>query len=128
MRRRKARFGDTGSVLAEAMVALAIVAMMLAVSYRAVGESVLHARAAEAGRTAAMIAQSRLALVGAEIPLVDGQTTGVDGGFAWRVDVAPADAGASATGRLMAVSASVRERGGRADRVVLHTLRLAPAS
>jgi hypothetical protein len=118
---------DSGSALIEAMVALAIVAMMLAVSYRTVGESVLHARAAEASRTAAMIAQSRLALVGGEIPLASGQTTGVDGDFEWRVDVAPADAAPSAMGRLMAVNAGVRERGDRADRVVLHTLRLAPA-
>jgi len=116
---------EAGSVLVEAMVAVAIITMMLAVTYRAVGESVLRSRAAEASRTAAMIAQSRLALVGAEIPLTPGETTGVDGDFAWRVEIDPAEEDASSAGHLMAVTASVRGRSGQ-DRAVLRTLRLAP--
>jgi general secretion pathway protein I len=114
-------------VLVEAMVATAIVAMMLAVSYRAVGDSALRTRAAEASRTAALIAQSRLALVGSEIPLQSGETSGVDGDFAWRVRIEDADAAPSPMGRLMAVSASVRQGAARRDQVVLRTLRLAPA-
>jgi hypothetical protein len=107
------------------MVATAIVAMMLAVGYRAVGDSALRARAAEASRGAAMVAQSRLALVGSEIPLRPGDATGVDGRYNWRVRIEPADAAASGTGRLMTVTASVAESGGR-GRVELATLRLAP--
>ena len=116
---------DSGSVLVEAMVAVAIIAMMLAVTYRSVGESVLRARAAEASRTALMIAQSRLALVGAEIPLAPGETTGVDGDYTWRVDIADAPEDPSAMGRLLAVTASVTDRKG-AERGVLRTLRLGP--
>jgi len=108
------------------MVAVAVIAMMLAVTYRAVGESVLRSRAAEASRNAVMIAQSRLALVGAEIPLAPGETTGVDGDFAWRVRIDPAPEDPSATGHLLAVTASVRDRAGAADRAVLRTLRLGP--
>jgi hypothetical protein len=100
--------------------------MMLAVTYRSVGESVLRSRAAEASRTAIMIAQSRLALVGAEIPLSPGRTIGVDGDFAWRVEIAEAPEEPSAMGHLMAVTAVVTDRKG-ADRGVLRTLRLAPA-
>ncbi len=118
---------DAGSALVEAMVAVAIVAMMLAVAYRAVGESVLRSRAAEASRTAAMIAQSRLAMVGADIPLTPGESTGVDGDFTWRVEIDPTEEDASAMGHLLAVTASVRGPRG-ADRAVLRTLRLAPAS
>jgi general secretion pathway protein I len=116
---------DAGSVLVEAMVAVAIVAMMLAVTYRSVGDSVLRARSAEASRTAMMIAQSRLALAGVEIPLQPGETTGVEGAFTWRVSITPADGAPSAMGQLMSVTVSVRDKG-PGDRAELSTLRLAP--
>lgn len=118
---------EAGSVLVEAMVAVAIIAMMLAVTYRAVGESVLRARAAEAGRTAALIAQSRLAMVGAEIPLRPGETAGVDGEFVWRVRIEAAPAEASVMGPLLSVTASVRRRADVADRAVLRSERLGQA-
>jgi hypothetical protein len=120
------RAADAGSVLVEAMVAVAVIAMMLAVTYRATGDSVLRARAAEASRAAILVAQSRIASVGAEIALTPGETTGVDGAYAWRVEVAPAAEDASATGRLMSVAAEVRDRNG-ALRARLRTLRLASA-
>ena len=125
--RKGRRVSESGSALIEAVVAVAIVAMMLAVTYRSVGDSVLRARAAEASRTAMMVAQSRLALVGSEIPLQPGETTGVDGGYSWRVEIAPAEAGPSAVGQLLSVTASVRDRG-PADRAVLRTLRLEPVT
>ena len=107
-RTRQGSAARPGSVLVEAMVAVAVISLvlMLAVTYRAVGESTLRARAAEAARTAGLIAQSRLALVGGEIPLAPGETTGVDGDFTWRVDVAPAPEESSAMGPLLAVTAS----------------------
>jgi general secretion pathway protein I len=119
---------EAGSVLVEAMVAVAVIAMMLAVTYRAVGESVLRSRAAEASRTAAMIAQSRLAMVGAEIPLAAGDTSGVDGDFTWRVSIEPAPQDASTMGVLLSVRASVRRRADAADRAVLTTQRMAPVA
>jgi type II secretory pathway component PulJ len=118
---------EAGSALIEAMVAVAIIAMMLAVTYRVVGESVLRSRAAEASRTALMIAQSRLASVGADIPLSPGETTGVDGAYAWRIEIEPEPEEASDMGRLLAVTATVRDSGGVVDRAVLRTLRLGPA-
>ena len=117
---------DAGSVLVEAMVAVAVIAMMLAVTYRAVGDSVLRSRAAETSRTAAMIAQSRLAAVGAEIPLAPGATTGVDGDFTWRVDIEPAPEDPSTMGHLLSVTARVRDGKRATDRAVLRTLRLGP--
>jgi general secretion pathway protein I len=118
---------DSGSVLVEAMVAITVIAMMLAVTYRAVGESVVRSRAAEASRAAVMIAQSRLALVGAEIPLAPGETTGVDGDFAWRIQIDPApEDDASTMGPLLLVTASVRDRGGKSDHAIMRTERLGP--
>jgi general secretion pathway protein I len=117
---------EQGSVLVEAMVAVAVIAMMLAVTYRAVGDSVLRSRAAEASRTAMMIAQSRLATVGSEIPLEPGETTGVDGDFAWRIRIAPETEDPSTMGHLLSVTASVRDRKAAADRAVLRTLRVGP--
>jgi hypothetical protein len=109
------------------MVAITVIAMMLAVTYRAVGESVVRSRAAEASRAAVMIAQSRLALVGAEIPLAPGETTGVDGDFAWRIQIDPApEDDASTMGPLLLVTASVRDRGGKSDHAIMRTERLGP--
>ena len=118
------RSRDSGSVLVEAMVAVAVIAMMLAVTYRAVGDSVLRSRAAEASRTAMMIAQSRLATVGSEIPLEPGETAGVDGDFTWRIRIEPETEDPSAMGHLLSVTASVRDRKAAADRAVLRTLRV----
>lgn len=117
---------DAGTVLIEALVATAIIAMMLAVTYRAVADSMLRSRAAEVSRAAVMIAQSRLAMVGSEIPLSPGETTGAEAGFTWRVTIDPAPEEASATGHLLSVTAIVRDRRSVADRAVLRTLRLGP--
>ena len=118
---------DAGTVLVEALVATAVIAMMLAVTYRAVADSVLRSRAAEMSRSAVMIAQSRLAAVGGEIPLEPGETVGAEGGFTWRIRIDATPQDASGTGRLWSVTAAVRDRRGAADRAVLHTLRLGPA-
>jgi hypothetical protein len=123
MKARPKSVDDAGSVLVEAMVAVAVIAMMLAVTYRGVGESVLRVRAAETARTASLIAQSRLALVGGEIPLAPGDASGVDGDFIWRVVIAPASRDPSANGRLLSVTAAVRDSRHPVDRAVLHTLR-----
>lgn len=119
------RSRDDGSVLIEAMVAVAIIAAVLAVTYRSLGESALRVRAADSARTATLIAQSRLAMVGNEIPLEPGETEGTDGAFAWVVAIDAEPAAASTSGNLLRVSARVRDIGARADRVRVDTLRLA---
>jgi Tfp pilus assembly protein PilV len=118
---------QAGSVVIEAMVAVAIIAVMLTATYQALGQSTVRARAAEASRMAALIASSRLALVGADIPLEPGEASGAEGDFVWRVRIVPAPGAASDSGRLMSVTASVRSRHGGPDRAVLKSLRLAPA-
>jgi general secretion pathway protein I len=122
---KRARPQDRGSVLVEAMVAVAVIALMLAVTYRAVGESALRSQAAEQSRTAALIARSRLAALGVEAPLEPGRTTGVDDGFVWRIDVEPTDGAPSPAGQLMRVSIVVADQQRGAERARLTTLRLA---
>ena len=117
---------EAGSALVEALVAVALVALVLAFAYRSMGEGALRSRAAEASRMATLIAQSRLAAVGADIPLAAGDTQGLDGEFLWRVEVRPDVREASPAGQLYEVTAAVRDRKGGPDRATLRTLRLGP--
>ena len=116
--------GEKGSVLVEAMVAVAVVALMLAATYRAVGETALRSRAAEASRTAGLIARSRLAALGVETPMQAGRITGVDDGFVWRIDVEPTAGVSGPVGQLMRVDVVVADPRG-APRARISTLRLA---
>ena len=97
---------EAGSALVEALVAVALVALVLAFAYRSMGEGALRSRAAEASRMATLIAQSRLAAVGADIPLAAGDTQGLDGEFLWRVEVRPDMREASPAGQLYEVTAA----------------------
>ncbi len=114
-------------MLVEAMVAAAIMAMTLAVAYRATGDGALRTAAAERSRLAVLEAQSRLAEVGGDIALAPGESGGVDGDLAWRVEVSPAASGPGGSGRLMAVSVEVGPPQSR-TLVSLHSLRLAPST
>lgn len=87
------RRGERGSVLVEAMVGSAIIAMTLVAMYSAIIESARHNQAAEERRNALMIAQSELAAVGTLIPAAPGVTEGTQGDFIWRVDIEPWAAG-----------------------------------
>ena len=78
---------EAGSVLVEAMVGAAIIAVTLLGMYQAIIESASHNRMAESRRLALMIAQSELAAVGTLIPAVPGTTEGTQGDFIWRVDI-----------------------------------------
>jgi hypothetical protein len=124
LRRPKRIGGEAGSVLVEAMVACAILAMTLALACRAVGDGAHRTGGAERSRLAMLEARSRLDEVGADIALAPGVSSGEDGELVWRVEIAPADSSGAANGRLMDVRVGV-EQGGR-QVVSLHSLRLAP--
>lgn len=83
-----------GSVLIETLIAIAILATMLGVTFQAVGATAHRVRAIDNRSQAMLVARSRLAAVGSVIPARPGVTTGVDGPFAWRVDVSPYAQGA----------------------------------
>lgn len=119
---------DSGSVFIEAMIAAAIVAMSLAAMYHSIEQSARYSRMIDEKRTALLIAQSHLASVGSAVPIVQGMTGGLDGPYAWSINIAPQGSDASDAGQLWQVTVAVREaNGGGGDLAVLQTLELAPA-
>lgn len=127
------RRGESGSVLVEAMVGSAIIAITLAGMYEAIITSVSHNRMAEDRRNAMLVAQSELAAVGTIIPSSPGTTEGTQGDFYWRVDIAPYGQSASTpqlgqlpnqTGTLCLVTVTVADRK-RRPLTMLRTLTLA---
>ncbi len=79
--------GERGSVLIDALVAIGVIAITLAFAAQAVGDGALRTRAGEQVRMAALEARSRLAEVGADLPLAEGRSGGVDGDLVWTVDI-----------------------------------------
>jgi hypothetical protein len=121
---------DDGSVLIEAMVASVVVALMLAAMYRAIADTAMGNAHATEKRTALMIAQSELAAVGSAVPLAPGVTGGLQGPYAWRVEIEPYSEAltSSQAGPLWEVTVSVRTTNSNADLVTLRSLALGPVS
>ncbi|MGC1305140.1 MAG: hypothetical protein WA840_22460 [Caulobacteraceae bacterium] len=120
------RTAEDGSILVEALVSSAIVAMMLATAYQVIGESAARHQKVEARRYALMIARSQLAAVGSATPLAAGAVDGRDGDDTWRVEMSPCGSGKSTTGVLYCVDVSVRGPDSQAPLVSLSSRRLAP--
>lgn len=80
---------DRGSIFIETLVAAAIVAMAMAVMLQSVVQGAVSERKIESRRLALLVANSRLAAVGDQIPLQRGEVAGSDGPFSWRVDIEP---------------------------------------
>ena len=120
---------DRGSAFIESMVAAAIVAMTVGTTFQVIADSVSRQRLTQARRSAYMVAQSELADVGVEIPIAQGQTSGVSGPFAWQVEVSPFQTGQSdsSAGALWRVNVSVRDRSGGPELASLQSLRVARA-
>jgi hypothetical protein len=105
------RSADRGSVLVDALVAIGVMAVALTLGAEAVGDGARRTAEGERSRLATLEARSRLAEVGADIPLSAGRASGEDGALVWSVDIEPASGGDSAT-PLMAISVSVRDTNG----------------
>jgi type II secretory pathway component PulK len=121
---------ENGSVLIEAMVAAAIIALMLGTMYGSIGDTAMRERVVTQKRMALLIAQSEMDAVGSVLPLTPGATGGVDGAYAWRVDIQPysVSQAAGTSGPLFQVTVSVRENGGNVALVTLKSLTLGPVS
>jgi hypothetical protein len=117
---------DRGAVFVEAMIAAAIVAMALGSTFQVIADGAARDRRIEARRMALLVAQSEMADVGADIPLQVGETTGVSGRYAWRVDVSAytAEGAANSAGALLKVSVAVRPREGGPLLATISGLRL----
>lgn len=80
---------DGGFTLIEVVAALAILAVVLGMAYRILGDGLGGVRRAEDRAAALAVAEARLAALGVEEPLVPGERTGVTAGHAWRIIVVP---------------------------------------
>jgi hypothetical protein len=119
--------GEAGSALVEAVVAAAVLAGVLGATFETVEAAQRRQAALDARRTALMIARSRLASVGAEIPAAPGELAGGQGDFTWRVRIEPSQAEAAVGAPAELVTVSVAPSRSGADLVVLKSLRLAAA-
>ncbi len=117
----------SGSVLVEALVATAIVALVLVGVLRAIEDSLMRHRTVETRRTALMIARSKMAEVGFSIPLSEGALAGEEDGYIWRTAVrsCSGEVADSLAGRLYCVDVDVRPSGGDRASVTLASRRLA---
>ncbi|MDG2527273.1 hypothetical protein [Caulobacter endophyticus] len=123
MRRSRA-----GSVLIDALVALAILTLVMAGVAQVTRDSRARHRDIETRRAALMVARSQLAAVGLESPLTGGMAAGEQDGFIWRLeaDLCNDAEGDSAAGRLHCVTVTVRPQNATGPVVVLASRRLAP--
>jgi type II secretion system protein I len=112
---------ERGSVLVEALIASAILAMILAATFQTLQDSARRARRVADQRTALLIAQSRLA----EYPLnrapVPGSRHGEELGYRWHVDVSPTTV--TGAGTAFALSVLVTSRRDASVRARLDSLR-----
>jgi len=121
---------ESGSVLIEAMVAAAIIALMLGAMYGSIGDTAMRERVVAQKRVALLIAQSEMDAVGSILPLAPGATGGVEGAYTWRVDIQPysVSQGTGTAGPLFQVTVSVRANGENVSLVTLRSLALGPVS
>jgi general secretion pathway protein I len=115
------RADQAGFTLVEVLVAFAIAAMFLAVTFDLLSGSLAGIGRAEAHDRALAIAESRLEAAGLAEPLVPGATSGrYDERFTWRTEVRPFSRD------LYELTVSVLWRQGLGQQsVALHSLRLA---
>ena len=76
-----------GYALVEAVVALAILALILGITFQTMAMARGTIAGAEARRLAMLQAQSLTAQLGATLPLVPGRSEGQSGTLRWRVDI-----------------------------------------
>ncbi|MFZ0267903.1 hypothetical protein [Caulobacter sp.] len=116
---------EEGSILVEALVAAALVALILTAAFRVMADSAMRQRGIEDRRTALMVARSQLTAVGAALPATPGRIGGVDGDYVWslKVEDCPED-GESAAGALRCATVSVRRTDGERPLVTLASRRL----
>ena len=128
--RARAPASERGFTLIEILVAFVIVALALGALLQIFATGLRSSSAAENYTIAALLAESKLAGIGVEEPLEEGDQSGeFDNGFRWATNVRPYDDGGPtlAPGAIQAFEVSVTVRWGgpmRERSVSLATLRL----
>lgn len=122
------RASQSGSIFLETVIAAAIVAGAALLVTSVAGDGVVRSRSMEMKSKGLVVAQSKLAAIGYEIPLAAGVASGMDGPFIWRVSIIPYRLGQakSSAGNVYQVSVAVRSRNAVANLIELRSLRLAP--
>lgn len=116
---------DRGFALAETLVAAAIIAGMLGVTFQTIENGARQARLIEDRRQAMLVAQSQLTAVGSAQSTSFGETSGLTSGIRWRLMVQPFRADEPSGARLEQVSVAAGLAGDKRDLVVLRTIRVA---
>jgi type II secretory pathway pseudopilin PulG len=98
---------ETGSILVETLVAIAIVGISLGAFFQSVSGAADRDHSLADRQLALLVAESTLASVGDAIAIAPGRSRGTDHGFDWQVDVTPVAAGDSLAGRPTRVDVSV---------------------
>ena len=127
---------ESGLTLLEVLVAFVILAVAITSVMQIFSTGLEGTRRAEAANLAALMAESKLAAVGVEIPLRAGKHDGAEAdGFAWQIEIEPYREGGGVGETEPALDAlqvrvQVRWPGprGATERLMLHSLRLVPAS
>jgi general secretion pathway protein I len=114
-----------GFTLVETLVATAIVAAALGVTWQVVETGARQNRAVENRRIAILVAQSQLAAVGAAQSNSLGDTRGVTDGVNWRIAIKPYTAGPASAIKLEEVSVTTGLESDKRDLFTLQTIRVA---
>jgi type II secretory pathway pseudopilin PulG len=113
-----------GFALVETLVASAIIAGMLGLTFQSIETAARQTRMVEQRRLAMLIAQSQMTAIGAAQSARFGEARGVTSGVAWQMTVQPYRAAVASAINLDLISVSARPVGGARDLVVLKTLRV----
>lgn len=118
---------EAGFTLVETLVAFAIMASMLALTYGAIQASVHRTTTIRDERLALPVAQSVLARVGGDVALAPGVLDGSTDGQSWRLVISPFEGEVRATDGppLLDVRVQVHPEARARPVVELHSLRLA---
>ncbi|MEO0820413.1 MAG: prepilin-type N-terminal cleavage/methylation domain-containing protein [Pseudomonadota bacterium] len=131
--RIRALRGDGGFTLLEVLVAFSLVALMLGAAYATWGAGSRAAERSERSLAALSRAESVLARLGADLPLVPGEQRLEEPGWAIRIAVTPYGRARAAEAPQLGLGAydvrvTVRERGGSGAQARLATILLGGTS
>ncbi len=122
---------QSGFSLIEVLVAFVLLGMTLAVIMQIFSGGLRNASAAKHRAQAMVLAESKLELLGSEIPLEQGGSQGENGPFAWEIEIYPFDTlelsedDAPTSAELLAIKISVHwKQGTRIQSLTLDTLRV----
>jgi type II secretory pathway pseudopilin PulG len=120
----KTRGDEKGFALAETLVATAIIAAMLGVTFQSIESGARQTRMIEDRRQAMLIAQSQLTAVGSAQSTSLGETSGITSGIRWRLSVQPYRANEQSGAKLELVSLTAGLEREKRDLVILKTIRV----